>query len=300
VSARAGLRAGALYLAALVLAAWIVIPFGWMVITSFSTDADALQKPIRLIPAHPTLENYATFFGLGDQGLNVSGRPGDSRTYAYNAVKGTPRALVNSFVVALTSSLCILVVASMGAYSFVRYPLPFSTTLLTLLLGTRMIPSIAIMIPIYQMLDFYKLVDTLFALVLAYTTFLLPFAIWVLKSYFQTIPRDLEDAALVDGCGWARMMWHVFLPVAVPGLVATGMFTFMACWDEFLYALLLTTSSSARTMPVVVSLFAIDILFKDMTLLMTAGVLAVIVPLVLALGFQRVIIRGLAAGAVRG
>jgi multiple sugar transport system permease protein len=294
------MRRLALYAAALLLAAWILIPFGWMVETSFSSDADALQKPIRLIPAHPTLDNYRTFFGLGDEGLSVSGKPGDSRTYAYNAVKGTPRALVNSFVVALSSSLCVLAIASMGAYSFVRYPLPFGTVLLTGLLGTRMIPSIAIMIPIYQMLDFYKLIDTLPALVLAYTTFLLPFAIWVLKSYFQTIPRDLEDAALVDGCGWGRMMLHVFLPVAVPGLVATGMFTFMASWDEFLYALLLTTSSAARTIPVVVSLFAVDVLFKDMTLLMTAGVLAVVVPLALALGFQRVIIRGLAAGAVRG
>lgn len=294
------MRRLALYGAALLLAAWILIPFGWMVEASFSSDADALQKPIRLVPAHPTLDNYRTFFGLGDEGLSMSGKPGDSRTYAYNAVKGTPRALLNSFVVALASSLSVLAIASMGAYSFVRYPLPFGTALLTGLLGTRMIPSIAIMIPIYQMLDFYKLIDTLPALVLAYTTFLLPFAIWVLKSYFQTIPRDLEDAALVDGCSWGRMMLYVFLPVAVPGLVATGMFTFMASWDEFLYALLLTTSSAARTIPVVVSLFAVDVLFKDMTLLMTAGVLAVVVPLALALGFQRVIIRGLAAGAVRG
>jgi multiple sugar transport system permease protein len=297
---RRRLRAAAIYAAAALLAFWVLVPFGWMVVTSFSTSADALQKPIRLIPAHPTIENYLTFFGLSDEGLAVSGKPGDSRSYAYNAVKGTPRALLNSLVVALTASVCILVVASMGAYSFVRYPLPFGTALLTLLLGTRMIPSIAIMIPIYQIFEFYHLIDSLLALILAYTTFLLPFSIWVLKSYFQTIPRDLEDAALVDGCNWGRMMWHVFLPVALPGLVATGMFTFMASWDEFLYALLLTTSGAARTIPVVVSLFAVDLLFKEMTLLMTAGVLAVIAPLLLALGFQRVIIRGLAAGAVRG
>ena len=297
---RRRLRAAAIYGVAALLAFWVLVPFGWMVVTSFSTSSDALQKPIRLIPAHPTIENYLTFFGLSDEGLSVSGKPGDSRAYAYNAVKGTPRALLNSLVVALTASVCILVVASMGAYSFVRYPLPFGTALLTLLLGTRMIPSIAIMIPIYQMFELYHLIDSLLALILAYTTFLLPFSIWVLKSYFQTIPRDLEDAALVDGCNWGRMMWHVFLPVALPGLIATGMFTFMASWDEFLYALLLTTSGAARTIPVVVSLFAVDLLFKEMTLLMTAGVLAVIAPLLLALGFQRVIIRGLAAGAVRG
>src|SRR5215212_9207396 len=177
---RRRLRPVLIYAVAALLAFWVLVPFGWMVVTSFSTSADALQKPIRLIPAHPTLENYLTFFGLGDQGLNVSGRPGDSRTYAYNAVKGTPRALLNSFVVALSSSVCILVIASMGAYSFVRYPLPFGTTLLTLLLGTRMIPSIAIMIPIYQIFQFYGLIDSLLALILAYTTFLLPFSIWVL------------------------------------------------------------------------------------------------------------------------
>lgn len=291
----------ALYVCGLLLALWICAPVYWMLITSLQTNADVLVKPPNWIPHHITIENYQLFVdpNYGNALLKTS-KPGDSRVYAYNTVIQTPRGLLNSFIVAIVVSCLNLTVASMGAYSFARYRLPFSTTLLVLLLGTRMVPAFAIMIPIYQVMDFLKLIDTLPALIIAYSTFLLPFAIWILKSYFQTIPRDLEDAALVDGCGWLQMMRRVFLPVATPGLVATAIFCFLASWDEFLYALILTTSTASRTIPVVVSQLAIDQLFKDNGLMMTVGVLAIIPPMLITFAFQRVIIRGLAAGAVKG
>lgn len=290
-----------LYFCALLLAVWICSPIYWMLITSLQTNADVLVKPPNWIPRHLTVENYQLFVdpNYGNALLQTS-KPGDSRVYAYNTVQQTPRGLLNSFVVAVIVSCVNLTVASMGAYSFARYRLPFSTTMLVVLLGTRMVPAFAIMIPIYQVMDFLKLIDSLPALIIAYSTFLSPFAIWILKSYFQTIPRDLEDAALVDGCNWLQMMRRVFLPVATPGLVATAIFCFLASWDEFLYALILTTSVASRTIPVVVSQLAIDQLFKDNGLVMTVGVLAIIPPMAITLVFQRVIVRGLAAGAVKG
>ena len=291
----------ALYCCGFLLALWICAPVYWMLITSIQTNADVLVKPPHWIPTRITIENYQLFVdpNYGNELLTAS-KPGDSRVYAYNTVKQTPRGLLNSFIVAIVVSCLNLTVASMGAYSFARYQLPFSTVMLVILLGTRMVPAFAIMIPIYQVMDFLKLIDTLPALIIAYSTFLLPFAIWILKSYFQTIPRDLEDAALVDGCGWPQMMRRVFLPVATPGLVATAIFCFLASWDEFLYALILTTSIASRTIPVVVSQLAIDQLFKDNGLMMTVGILAIIPPMIITFAFQRVIIRGLAAGAVKG
>jgi multiple sugar transport system permease protein len=168
-----------------------------------------------------------------------------------------------------------------------------------LYLASRMVPGIAIIIPFFLVVRALGLLDTHLALILSYTTFTLPFTIWILKDYFRSIPRDLEDAARVDRCNWISMMWRVFLPISAPGLVAAAVFAFMFAWNEFLFALFLTSSINSKTAPIVVANFATDIqvLF---TFMAAAGVLSVIPPLVLALVFQRMIVQGLAAGSVKG
>jgi multiple sugar transport system permease protein len=143
------------------------------------------------------------------------------------------------------------------------------------------------------------LLDNLLALVVTYLTFTLPFTIWLLKSYFQGIPRELEEAALVDGCGFWRMMGRVLLPAAAPGLVAGAMFAFMTAWNDYLFAVILTSSMAAKTAPVVVAGFATDVT-TERTLMAAGGVLAVVPPLVLAFLFQRLIVQGLVSGAVKG
>ena len=162
-----------------------------------------------------------------------------------------------------------------------------------------MVPAIAIMIPLYILVKNYGLLDTKLSLVFAYTTFTIPYSVWILASYFQTIPRDLEDAARVDRCNWLQMMWRVFLPVATPGLIAVAMMSFMSAWGEFLFALLFSSTMNAKTIPLMIAQLVTDV--DTSPVLMTAGgVLAVIPPLALALIFQRLIISGITVGAVKG
>jgi len=161
-----------------------------------------------------------------------------------------------------------------------------------------MLPGIALIVPLYLTIRTYGLLDHLSALVITYLTFTLPFTIWLLKSYFQAIPRALEEAALIDGCNWGQMFWHVLLPAASPGLVAAAMFSFMTAWNDYLFAVILTSTIASKTMPVVVAGFATDVT-TERTLMAASGVLAVIPPLLLAFLFQRLIVQGLTSGAVK-
>ena len=270
-------------------AVYLLAPFAWIVRTSFMIEADALAVPPQWVPQQPTLANYQGFFQPTPEQQLVGSR----------AVAEMPRALLNSAVVATGTALVNLLLASLAAYSFARLRFRGSQALLLLYLTSRMVPGVAIIIPFFLLMRALGLLDTYLALILSYTTFTLPFTIWILKDYFRSIPRDLEDAARVDRCTWLGMMWRVFLPISAPGLVAAAVFAFMFAWNEFLFALFLTSTINSKTAPLVVANFATDlrVLFTFMS---AAGVLAVIPPLALALVFQRLIVRGLAAGAVKG
>jgi len=281
-------RSVGLYALALVAAVYLVAPFSWLVITSFMTEGEARSIPPHFFPHQPTLQNYLTFV-----------QPGGRVLYAQRAVEYTPRAILNSAIVAFSVAILNLVLGAMAAYSFARLDFRGNHLLLTFYLISRMVPAVAIMIPMYILVKRFGLLDQPLSLILVYLAFTLPFTIWILKSYFQTIPRDLEDAARIDRCTWVGMMLRVFLPVASPGLVAAGMFAFMTSWNEFLYALLFTSTIKSLTAPVIASWFATDMRI-EYTFMMTGGVLTVVPPLVLALLFQRLIIQGLVSGSVKG
>lgn len=279
----------ALYACSLVVACYLLAPFLWLVLTSFMTEAEARSVPPHWLPEQPTVLNYAAFANPSPELRMVGSR----------AIEETPRALVNSAVVSLTTALVNLFIATFAAYSFARLSFRGDRLLLMAYLASRMVPGIAIIIPFYILMRKLQLLDTYIALILSYCTFTLPFTIWILKDYFRTIPRDLEDAARVDRCGWFGMMWRVFLPISAPGLVAAAVFAFMFSWNEFLFALFLTSTIRSKTIPIVVANFATD-LDVQFTFMAAAGVLAVIPPLALALAFQRLIVQGLAAGSVKG
>jgi multiple sugar transport system permease protein len=253
------------------------------------TEADALSVPPQWIPRSPTLMNYQGFFNPSPEQQLVGSR----------AVEETPRALLNSTIVALSVAVINLAIGSFAGYAFARLEFRGARTLLVAYLATRMVPALAIMVSLYLIFQALGLLDTLLALILSYLTFTVPYSVWIMASYLRTIPRELEDAAYVDGCNWLTMMLRVFLPVASPGLVACAMFAFMSSWGEFLYALLFTSTLSSKTMPIIVAGFVTD---QDTspTLMNAGGVLGVIPPLLLALLFQRLIVRGIAAGAVKG
>ncbi|APU22095.1 carbohydrate ABC transporter permease [Actinoalloteichus sp. GBA129-24] len=268
---------------------YLVLPFYWIFAMSFMREVDAISVPPNWIPPHPTLDNYLSFLRPDESQALVGGR----------AIRETPFALGNSMIVASATALLNLVLAVPAAYSFSRLRFIGGRLLLIGYLITRMVPSIAIIIPFYLMIRSMGLLDTYWALILSYLTFSLPVTIWVLKDFFRAVPRELEDAARVDRCGWFRTMWSVFLPVAAPGLVAAAVFSFMTAWSEFMFALFMTSTEAAKTIPVVAANFATD-MNTQFTLMAAAGVVAVVPPLILVLIFQRLIVQGMAAGSVKG
>jgi len=272
----------------LLLGLYILAPFSWLVLTSFMPERDALLVPPQWWPENPTVENYLTFFNPSGTRAVVGSR----------AAEQMLPGLLNSLTVSLGTAFLNVVLGTLAGYSFARLQFPARTSMLMLYLATRMVPGIALIVPLYLTIRSYGLLDNLLALMVTYLTFTLPFTIWLLKSYFQAIPRALEEAALIDGCTWSQMMVKVLLPVAMPGLVAAAMLAFMTAWNDYLFAVILTTTMASKTVPVVVAGFATDVT-TERTLMAAGGVMAVLPPLLLALIFHRLIVEGLTAGAVK-
>jgi multiple sugar transport system permease protein len=166
-------------------------------------------------------------------------------------------------------------------------------------MGTRMIPEISLVIPLYIIAARLGMINKPPVLILTYLSFALPFAIWLMAAFFDTIPLELEDAARIDGAGRLRILFQVILTISAPGLVSTALFVFLIAWDEFFYALIFTSTIAAKTVPVAIAEFT-GRYVVDVTGMMTGGVLAAIPPVLLALVFSRYIVSGLTAGAVKG
>lgn len=202
-------------------------------------------------------------------------------------------------MVASSVTVIALVFGSLAAYALIRLRFPFRQTMLIGILGTRMIPEISLVIPLYLFATRFGLFNTPTILVITYLSFALPFAIWLMAAFFDTIPVELEDAARMDGCNRLETLWRIILPISAPGLVSTGLFVFLTAWDEFFFALILTSTVSAKTVPVAIAEFT-GRYVVDVGGMMTGGVLAAIPPVLLSLIFQRYIVSGLTAGAVKG
>lgn len=277
-----------LMLGGLLVTAYILAPFCWLLLTSFMHEQDALSVPPQWIPKNPTISNYMTFIDPAGTRAIVGSR----------AAEQTFPGMVNSLIAATGTAALNLFLGTLAGYSLARFRFGGRGSLLGLYLGSRMLPGIALIVPLYLTIKNFGLLDHLSALIVTYVSFTLPFTIWLLKNYFQTIPRSLEEAAFMDGCGWLQMMWKVLLPAAFPGLIAAGMFAFMTAWNDYLFAVILTSTTAAKTLPVVVAGFATDVT-TERTLMATSGVLAIVPPLVLAFLFQRLIVQGLTSGAVK-
>lgn len=277
-----------LVVAGIAVAIYILAPFCWLLLTSFMHERDALTVPTQWIPRHPTLEHYKMFFHPSGTSAIVGGR----------AAEEMLPGMLNSLIAALGTAAVNLVLGTLAGYSLARLRFRGQGALLGVYLGSRMVPGIALIVPLYLTLKNLGMLDHLSALIITYVTFTLPFTIWLLKNYFQTIPRSLEEAALMDGCSWFQMLVKVLLPVAMPGLVSSAMFAFMTAWNDYLFAVILTSTTASKTLPVVVAGFATDVTTQR-TLMATGGVLAIIPPLALAFLFQRLIVQGLTSGAVK-
>ncbi len=265
--------------------AFIYLPVAWLVIPSISTRAEMVAVPIHWIPQNPTFQNYIDILSPGAETSDVA------RTF--HATLG------NSLFVALTVTIISLTVGSLAAYALVRINFPFRRAILIGILGVRMIPEVSLVIPLYVLAAQFDLLNTPYILIVTYLSFALPFAIWLMAAFFETIPDELEDAARIDGCSRFGILFRVIMPISAPGLVSTALFVFLMAWDEFFFALLFTSTTAAKTVPVAIAEFT-GRHVVDISGMMTGGVLAALPPVILALIFQRYIVSGLTTGAVKG
>jgi multiple sugar transport system permease protein len=264
---------------AVLIAAFIfaVFPIVWTLLTSLKPSADILTAQIEYLPLHPTLDNYTTLWGQA----------------------GFPTMFFNSAVVTSMTVLLCLAVGISGAYSLSRYRFRGRGQVLLSYLIIRMFPAVLLLLPIFIALRVLGLYDTHFGLALAYTAFLAPVCIWMLKGFFDAIPPELEDAARIDGCTRAGALLRVVLPLARPGVAATAVLVAISAWNEFLFALMLTTSQGVRTWPVGLQLMVGE--FQLPWGLLTAGGIISIVPILVFFALvQRALVRGLTLGAIKG
>jgi len=262
-----------------VLVAIIIIgtfaPYLWLIISSISTKAELLDRKIFLIPENPTFANYQNLIA-----------------------KDFIPAISNSVIVTVSVVVIAVILGMLAAYAYSRFRFKGRTLLLNTSLFTQMIPPIALIIPMYIIFKALDMINQRETLVIIYLSLVLPYLIWIIKSYIDSIPRELEEAALIDGCSKLRAYFTVVVPVVSTGLAAAVIFAFIITWNEFFYAFSLTKTLAAKTLPVLI--FDFNSKFgADYVMSATAGVIASLPPVLVALVFQKYIISGLAAGAVK-
>ena len=271
------------YLVVLIIWLYIIFPFYWAFRSAISPDTELFATPVQYFPQHPTFSNFSLVLGNSD----------------------FTKALLNSTIVAVSVSAIALVFGANAAYVLGRFGFRGRRTMMYLILSMTMFPQIAVLGALWNMINQFGFYDHLYALVLTYLVFTLPFTVWVLTTFFRALPSELEEAAYVDGASPFQTFWKIMLPLVAPGLVTTGLLAFISAWNEFLYALSFIQSPENRTVPLAIFNFVpatnVGSNFVTPWGQMMAATVVVTIPLVvLTLIFQRRILAGLTAGAVKG
>lgn len=252
-------------------------PALWILLTSFKTEAELAQTPITWLPQHPSLDNYLLAFA--EQPLLLF--------------------LANSFAVALLSTLLTLFAATGAAYALTRLQLRHKGLILTSLIAVAMFPPATLLVPLFEIMRGLGLINTYGALVLPYAVQSLPICTLVLASFFQQVPRDIEHAAMIDGCTRLQALTRIVLPLAAPGVFTAGILAFVNAWDEFLLALALNAAPGSRTLPVGILLYQGEFSFPWPVI--SAALVVAIVPLaIIIVLFQERVVSGLTAGGLKG
>jgi ABC-type glycerol-3-phosphate transport system permease component len=277
ITARVVLKRLSLGLAILALLAFTAFPFAWMAATAFKPSQELLYWPPRFLPEEATLANIVRLIE-------------QTRFLVY---------FRNSVFVASATVLLTLAVATPGAYSLTRFRFRGRETIAAIILFTYMFAPIMIIIPFYVMIRHLGIANTHLGLILAYTALSVPFALWMLRTFFQAIPLDLEEAALTDGASRWRAVVYVILPMALPGILATGIFTFILAWNDYIFVRILITSDELKTLPVgIADLYSSSVV--DWGMIMSSAVL-VIVPVVIVFSYiQKFLVASWGSGGVKG
>lgn len=254
-----------------------VFPALWILFTSLKTEAELTQKPITYWPHHPVLSNFLAAFR--DQPLHTF--------------------LGNSLIVATLSTVLSLVVSALAAYAIARLRLRFRDGILTLIVAVSMFPLVTLMVPLFEIMRSLNLLNSYWALVLPYTVLNLPICTLMMVSFFQDIPRDIENAAMLDGCTRISTLWRVVLPLAAPGVATAAILAFVNSWDEFLLALSMNSAVAYRTLPVGIQLYQGEFAFP-WPVISAALVVAIVPIVVLIIIFQEKVVSGLTAGGLKG
>jgi trehalose/maltose transport system permease protein len=272
---------GLFYLLVVIILAYILFPFYWAARTSFMPDSDIYLTPVQYWPKNVTVQHYINAFS--------------ETTFL--------RAILNSAMVGVAATVLSVLFGATASYALARFNFLGRNVALYLILAMSMFPGISILGALYTVLQKFHLYNTLYALIIVYLTFSLPLMVWIMQSFFRGMPRDLEEAAYVDGASQFQTFWRIMMPLAAPGLATAGILTLMGCWQEFLFALSFELSSSHWTVPLAIAntgsttASAFQIPWGDQM----AETLVVMLPLIaVVLLLQRRIISGLTAGAVKG
>lgn len=291
-----------LFVCSLLVALYVLAPIAWLVSSSVQSEAEITSVPPHWIPDSPTLENFEAIFKSRDEVVTYETRKqGDTATGGFipSTAANLLPSMRNSFIVAVAVVILNLLVAVPAAYALAKIRFIGRTASIYFMLSTRVIPDIALVVPFFLFVQKLGLMDSLGALIITYLAVTVPFSIFILTGYFESLPEELDKAARVDGCSRFQTLIHVFLPLALPSLVAVILFTFLTSWNEFLLALMFTQTPASQTMPIVVASFTSDFNIS-FSFINAAGVMAIVPPVIIAIVFERYIVSGLTAGAVKG
>jgi multiple sugar transport system permease protein len=265
------------WLLGFIIVLFAVFPILWAFLTSVKREEAIITRVMQYIPQEVTFENYVAIWTRSN----------------------FPTLLTNSVVVTALTTIICAVIGTLASYAIARFQFRGRRELMLFYLVIRMFPAVMIIIPLFILMRNLGLLDSRLGLALAYTTFLLPVFIWMMKGFFDAVPLELEDAARIDGCSRIGAMVRVILPLVVGGLTATAVFVAIGAWNEFLFALMMTTSTGSRTWPVGLQLMVGEFQLPWGSL--AAGGIISIIPVILLFALvQRALVRGLTAGAVKG
>jgi multiple sugar transport system permease protein len=271
--------------ALLLVVLWSLFPLYWGLSTSLMSTGAADSTPIRYYPHPLELSNYGQLLGTSHTNLGTLG----------NQLR---QSLLNSTIESVGTTVLTVVVAIFAAYAFARLDFRFKRAILVITVATLLLPAYATLLPLYKLLTSWSLVNTYTGVILTNTSGFLPLAIWVLYNYFQGLPRELEEAAFIDGAKPLGALFRIILPLSVPGIAAAAAITFLFSWSQFLFPLILTTDLHSEPATVVIAALYGPRLV-GFSIMAAAGMLAVAIPGVLSLLLNRYIVSGLTAGATK-
>jgi multiple sugar transport system permease protein len=295
-------RALTITLGSILLLAYVLAPVAWLLSSSFQTEAEIVSVPPHWIPENPTLENFeAIFFQEFEEVTYETRRQADPASGGYipSTAKDLLPSMWNSVIVAVSVVFLNLLVGVPAAYAMAKIRFWGRRASIYTILTTRVIPDITLVVPFFLVIRNLGLLDHVGSLIITYLAITVPFTVFILVSYFESLPDELDKAARVDGCSRLQALTKIFLPLSVPSLVAVILFAFLTSWNEFLLALMFTQTSASQTLPIIVAGFTSDFTIS-FSFITAAGVVAVVPPVILAVFFERYIVSGLTAGAVKG